>query len=91
MTDKVDAITSLVTGVVSTPVVSVQPTVSSVFGKLVEPRGVDPRYSSDHSVGGPSIPGFYSVMFPNPIGGIVYIQPFLGPQKSVKSRFFRLV
>ena len=34
---------------------------------------------------------FYTVMFPHPIGGRACFQPFLGPQKSLKGRFFQLI
>ena len=53
MSDRVDAVTSLVKGLVRTPVVNVQPTLSSDFDRLVEPSGVDPRHNSDHTVGEP--------------------------------------
>ena len=54
--DKADAVTSLVQGLVSTPVVNVQSNISSDFDRLVEPSRLDPRYNSDHNIGAPSVP-----------------------------------
>ena len=56
ISDRVDVLTSLDEGLVSTPVVNRQSTVSFDFSRLVKTGWVRPQYDSDQTVSGPSVP-----------------------------------
>ena len=88
MSGRVDAVTSLVEGLLSNPMVNVQPTVYSDFDRLVEPSGIDPRYNLDHTVGGPSVPAVLQCdVSPTNWGNCVFPAVFRAPE-VVKGPFF---